>query len=225
MMFAEFQKGDRVYVKTFRQQGKVVQVKSNFCVVHLDNGAEISPHKMDLVIVTEDNAEPYNPVKMLAEFHKAFKYKRSDNPVALSADEVFKRIVFIQEELIELLAASVETVEEFSQYAYELEEKKQEAYNKEVGKVGVYTDEERIVNQTDALVDLLVFVYGTADMSGVDLRVPMRIVMKANMSKLDDNGEPIYNEFGKIQKSKNFTPPEPMIEKEIKNQIKAAENK
>lgn len=241
-MFVDIKVGDRVYVKTVRKLGKVVQAKSAFCVVKLDDGGEVSPHKLDLTVVTEDNAEPYNPVGMLADFHRAFKYKRSETPVVLSAEEVFKRIVFIQEELIELLAASVDTVGEFSNYYDELQMKEEEAYFKERPKVDEYEqnninnpmkmnaelahDEvQRIINQSDALVDILYFTYGTADISSVDLRPLFKIVQDSNMSKLDpETGEPIYNEFGKIQKGSAFKKPEPRIEREIYQQIKAAEN-
>src|SRR5699024_11405272 len=96
---------------------------------------------------------------------------------------------------------------------------------KELPKVSRKSELERIIAQSDALVDILYFTYGTADQSGVDLRPLFNIVQDANMSKLDDNGEPIYNEFGKIVKSSNFQPPEENIEKEILKQIEKANRK
>src|SRR5699024_1217676 len=103
--------------------------------------------------------------------------------------------------------------------------KQSEAESKEIPKIGEKNKLERIVAQADALTDINVFVQGTGDMMGVHLLPLFEIVMKANMSKLDDNGKPIYNEFGKIQKSSNFTPPEPMLEQEIKRQIKVAKKR
>lgn len=229
-MFVQYEVGDRVFHKILREEGKVVMVKKNFCVVHIekeDGGVlEVSPHFHDIVKITDENTyvkNEYNPVADLAEFHKAFKYKRSEKPVALSAEDIFKRIVFIQEELIELLASSVDSEDELFDYMQDLDMHKHEAVKKELPKVSRKEELDRIIAQSDALVDILYFTYGTADISSVDLRPLFKIVQTANMSKLDDNGEPIYNEFGKIQKSKNFTPPEPKIEEEIKKQIEEAE--
>src|SRR5699024_11882554 len=122
-----------------------------------------------------------------------------------------------QEELIELLASSVDSEDELFDYMQDLDMHKHEAVKKELPKVSRKDELERIIAQSDALVDILYFTYGTADQCGVDLRPLFNIEQNANMSKLDDNGQPIYNEFGKIQKSKNFTPPEPKIEEEIKD--------
>lgn len=222
IMFVEFEVGDRVFHRRLNQEGTVVQVKSTFCVVKLDDGKEVSPHKVEIVKVR--GKDEYNPVVDLAEFHKAFKYKRSEEPVALSAEDVFKRIVFIQEELIELLASSVDSEDELFDYMHDLDMHKHEAVKKELPKVSHKEELDRIIAQSDALVDILYFTYGTSDIASVDLRPLFKIVQTANMSKLDDNGEPIYNEFGKIQKSKNFRKPEPFIEEEIKKQIKEAED-
>lgn len=222
-MFVEFEVGDKVFHRRLNQEGTVVQVKSTFCVVKLDDGKEVSPHKVEIVKVR--GKDEYNPVADLAEFHKAFKYKRSEKPVALSAEDVFKRIVFIQEELIELLAASVNTVDEFNEYFDKLQDKEEEAYHKERPKVSPKDELERIIAQSDALVDILYFTYGTSDVASVDLRPVFNIVQKANLSKLDpETGEPIYNEFGKIMKGSAFKKPEPLIEEEIKRQIQEAED-
>lgn len=161
----------------------------------------------------------YNPVELLSKFHKAFNYNQSEKPTVLTADEVFKRIVFIQEELIELLAATTDSPESFFNYLTRMSEEKQKAIKKELKNVGEKDELERIIAQSDALVDILVFTYGTSDISGVDVRPLMEIVMESNMSKLDENGKPIYNEIGKIQKSKLFVEPEPKIEEEIKRQL------
>lgn len=230
-MFVKFNVGDKVAVLRSddkKEIGTVQSVKKAECVVQIE-GDETpqNVHKTKLVKLSGKSEEDeYNPVADLAEFHKAFKYQRYDKPTALSAEEVFKRIVFIQEELIELLAASVETPEEFGNYMDKLQVKEQEAFDKELPKTNSTGKSEldKLIDQSDALVDILYFTYGSADMSNVDLRPLFKIVQSANMSKLDDNGEPIYNEFGKIQKSKNFRKPEPLIKEEILKQIKEADS-
>ena len=66
------------------------------------------------------------------------------------------------------------------------------------------------VNSADCLKELadLVYVcYQYAANLGWDLDEALDRVHKSNMSKLDDNGNPIYREDGKVLKSKNYQPP------------------
>ena len=66
------------------------------------------------------------------------------------------------------------------------------------------------VNSADCLKELadLVYVcYQYAAILGWDLDGALDRVHKSNMSKLDDNGNPIYREDGKVLKSKNYQPP------------------
>ena len=65
-------------------------------------------------------------------------------------------------------------------------------------------------NKSDCLKELadLVYVcYQYAANMGWDLDEAMDRVHKSNMSKLDDNGNPIFREDGKVMKSKNYQPP------------------
>ena len=61
---------------------------------------------------------------------------------------------------------------------------------------------------TKELVDLLYVVYGTGVTMGVDLDKAFELVHESNMSKLDDDGKPIYREDGKVLKSHNYRPPD-----------------
>ena len=56
------------------------------------------------------------------------------------------------------------------------------------------------------LADLVYVAYGYADRFGWNLDEALRRKHIANMSKLDENGEPILREDGKILKSENFKP-------------------
>ena len=59
----------------------------------------------------------------------------------------------------------------------------------------------------DALTDILYVTYGAGHAYGIDLDKCFSEVQKSNMSKLDENGKPIYNEKGKVMKgSKYFEP-------------------
>ena len=59
----------------------------------------------------------------------------------------------------------------------------------------------------DALTDILYVTYGAGHAYGIDLDKCFKEVQKSNMSKLDEDGKPIYNEKGKVMKgSKYFEP-------------------
>lgn len=57
------------------------------------------------------------------------------------------------------------------------------------------------------LADLVYVCYQYAANMGWDLDEAMDRVHKSNMSKLDDNGQPIFREDGKVLKSSNYQPP------------------
>ena len=59
----------------------------------------------------------------------------------------------------------------------------------------------------DALTDILYVTYGAGHAFGIDLDKCFDEVQRSNMSKLDEDGKPIYNEHGKVMKgSKYFQP-------------------
>ena len=60
----------------------------------------------------------------------------------------------------------------------------------------------------DALTDILYVTYGAGYAYGIDLDQCFKEVQRANMSKLDENGKPIYNDQGKVMKGPNYTKPD-----------------
>ena len=64
-----------------------------------------------------------------------------------------------------------------------------------------------LLEVADALTDILYVTYGDGHAFGIDLDQCFDEVQNSNMSKLDENGKPIYNEAGKVMKgSKYFKP-------------------
>ena len=59
----------------------------------------------------------------------------------------------------------------------------------------------------DALGDILVVTIGTALTFGLDIEEIMRRIHTSNMSKLGEDGRPIYREDGKVLKGPNYEPP------------------
>ena len=64
-----------------------------------------------------------------------------------------------------------------------------------------------IVEVADALTDLLYVVYGAGHAFGIDLDDCFNEVHESNMSKLGEDGKPIYREDGKVLKGPNYFPP------------------
>ena len=60
----------------------------------------------------------------------------------------------------------------------------------------------------DALTDILYVTYGAGHAFGIDLDKCFDEVQNSNMSKLDENGKPIYNEAGKVMKGPNYFKPD-----------------
>ena len=59
----------------------------------------------------------------------------------------------------------------------------------------------------DALSDILYVTYGAGYAYGIDLDQCFKEVQRANMSKLGEDGKPIYNDQGKVMKGPNYSPP------------------
>ena len=64
-----------------------------------------------------------------------------------------------------------------------------------------------LVEIADALTDILYVTYGAGHAFGINLDKCFDEVQNSNMSKLDINGKPIYNEFGKVMKGPNYFKP------------------
>ena len=65
-----------------------------------------------------------------------------------------------------------------------------------------------LLEVADALTDLLYVTYGAGHAFGIDLDKCFEEVQNSNMSKLDENGKPIYNEAGKVMKGPNYFKPD-----------------
>ena len=64
-----------------------------------------------------------------------------------------------------------------------------------------------LIDVADALTDLLYVVYGAGHSFGIDLDKCFEEVHRSNMSKLGEDGKPIYREDGKVLKGENFSEP------------------
>ena len=65
-----------------------------------------------------------------------------------------------------------------------------------------------LLEVADALTDILYVTYGAGHALGIDLDKCFDEVQNSNMSKLDENGKPIYNDAGKVMKGPNYFKPD-----------------
>ena len=68
-------------------------------------------------------------------------------------------------------------------------------------------DQKDLKEVADALTDILYVTYGAGHSFGIDLDKCFEEVQSSNMSKLDENGKPIYNESGKVMKGPKYFKP------------------
>ena len=65
-----------------------------------------------------------------------------------------------------------------------------------------------LLEVADALTDILYVTYGAGHAFGIDLDKCFDEVQNSNMSKLDSDGKPIYNNGGKVMKGPNYFKPD-----------------
>lgn len=119
--------------------------------------------------------------ELVKEFHAAFnKEPDPTTPTQLPLEKESLRLKLIQEEKNELFA---------------------EFYKAPPNGVD-------LANMAKELADLLYVVYGTAAAYGIPIDDVYREVHKSNMSKLGEDGKPIYREDGKVLKGPNYKAPD-----------------
>ncbi|MDO4229118.1 MAG: nucleoside triphosphate pyrophosphohydrolase family protein [Capnocytophaga sp.] len=117
-------------------------------------------------------------IKAVTEFHKAFGVNVSEKPT-----------VDLKNEIINL---------RFKLMAEENEEYLEAAQNR------------NLIEVADALGDMLYILCGTIIEHGLQYKIEevFSEIHRSNMSKLDENGKPIYREDGKVMKGKNYFTPD-----------------
>ena len=68
--------------------------------------------------------------------------------------------------------------------------------------------DKNLLEVADALTDILYVTYGAGHAFGIDLDKCFEEVQSSNMSKLGDDGKPIYNEAGKVMKGPSYFKPD-----------------
>jgi predicted HAD superfamily Cof-like phosphohydrolase len=84
---------------------------------------------------------------------------------------------------------------------------RQELVEEELQELQEAIDANDIIEQADALGDLVYVIMGWAIEMGIRLDLVINEIHKSNMSKLGEDGKPIYREDGKVLKGPNYQPP------------------
>ncbi len=82
-----------------------------------------------------------------------------------------------------------------------------ELIKEELNELKEAIDTKDIKEVADALTDILYVTYGAGHAFGIDLDKCFKEVQNSNMSKLGQDGKPIYNEKGKVMKGPNYFKP------------------
>ena len=77
----------------------------------------------------------------------------------------------------------------------------------ELEELRIAIDTKNLVEVADALTDILYVAYGAGHAFGINLDKCFDEVQQSNMSKLDDHGNPIYNDSGKVMKGPKYFKP------------------
>ena len=78
----------------------------------------------------------------------------------------------------------------------------------ELDELRVALENKDLLEVADALTDILYVAYGAGHAFGIDLDKCFEEVQNSNMSKLDENNKPIYNESGKVMKGLKYFKPD-----------------
>lgn len=137
-------------------------------------------------------APPLTNYEKVREFHKAFG-------AALDADINDKALQELRLDLI--LEETVEVENELAPYKLEREVWDDPSSTKIID---LPVDKKKLAKE---LADLLYVTYGTAATFGIDIDRAFDEVHTSNMSKLGEDGKPVYREDGKVMKGPNYKPP------------------
>ena len=77
----------------------------------------------------------------------------------------------------------------------------------ELEELKIAMESKDLLEVADALTDILYVTYGAGHAFGINLDQCFNEVQNSNMSKLGENGKPIYNEGGKVMKGPKYFKP------------------
>lgn len=180
---------------------RVEFLKENVLAIVQQKDEEIIRQKRAITKLEEQNAglrAKKSWTALVREFHETFNLPIRGRTLFFEPNEVILRAELVREETIEL----------FRSLGYDFDPD----FLKDIIESGRVA-EISPVDLADAIGDSVYVLIGMALTFGINLDPIFREIHASNMSKTDDEGNPIYREDGKILKGPNFFLPE--IEKHL----------
>ena len=131
---------------------------------------------------------------MIKDFNDMYKLDNHDEPTLLGPERIRHFVDILQEE-----------VEEAQDILANYQEKVAAGVPEQELKYEVLTD------MADWLGDIVVYCASEARRWGLPLEDVLKTIMESNFSKLGSDGEPIYDQRGKVMKGPDYWKPEPKI--------------
>lgn len=138
-------------------------------------------------------------IEKIINWFKAAKPNPTEKDKATQIGAHFEEV----SEMMAALSCNSVQVEQLSQEFYF-----SDAVDKGVEGEDVELPENWQIELLDALCDQIVTAIGVGYMMGFDMVGAMKEVNLSNWSKFDENGNPIFNENGKIVKGENYFKPD-----------------
>lgn len=139
---------------------------------------------------------PLSHSELVREFHQAFGHPIAEGPTTPDDEVRALRCRLIVEEALEFVQASGFSISVNGTPIEEARLRMAPSHDPDLPEVA------------DALADLSYVTIGAALVYGFPFDKCFREVHRSNMSKLGDDGKPVYRADGKVLKGPNFTPPD-----------------
>jgi predicted HAD superfamily Cof-like phosphohydrolase len=138
----------------------------------------------------------------IEKFNKIYKLPCNDQPVLLGVERIenFRNILAEEVEEANDLAAKYKAMEDSAG-----------------GELNPQQRLELLTDMSDWLGDIVVYCASEAKRWGIPLEKVLNVIMESNFSKLDAQGQPIYDERGKVMKGPHYWKPEPKISELLKD--------
>lgn len=149
----------------------------------------------------------------IKKFNQMYNLANHDDPCLQGQDRLVNFIDILKEE-----------VEEGDQIVEKLG--KLESMKPEDQPVGFEQQKiDALTDLSDWLGDLIVYCASEARRWGIPINDVLEVIMASNFSKLGEDGEPIYDHRGKVQKGPGYWAPEPKISTLLERKLKGASHK
>ena len=143
-------------------------------------------------------SQKHNWVELVSEFQKKFERYNPD-----IVGQTLLRAKLLKEEFNEYCDA----IEAFGKTMAFVSQKAKENPNAEQYDELKERLDTALIEKLDALGDMIYIIIGTANLFGMDIDEAVHRIHLSNMSKLGEDGKPIYNSNGKVMKGPNYFKP------------------